>query len=103
MEIINGKKYYSLEEISNYIKSQDSLGDVAYNLNHEKIVEANKQWVVYNNPEAATVGIMHIDEWRETNSTDLELDSKWNTRKDAIGRARALADENDLDAILSEE
>jgi hypothetical protein len=31
---------YTLEEIKNYIISQDSLGDVLYNLNKQKIEEA---------------------------------------------------------------
>jgi hypothetical protein len=35
-------KQYTIEEIRNYIKSQDSLGDVLYNLTEEKIDEANK-------------------------------------------------------------
>lgn len=33
---------FTIEEIRNYIKSQDSLGDVMYNLNAEKIIEANE-------------------------------------------------------------
>ena len=32
---------FTIEEIINYIMSQDSLGDVMYNLNAEKIIEAN--------------------------------------------------------------
>lgn len=34
-------KKFDLEEIKNYIISQDSLGDVLYNLNEEKIEQAN--------------------------------------------------------------
>lgn len=33
---------FTIEEIRNYIISQDSLGDVVYNLKVEKIIEANK-------------------------------------------------------------
>jgi hypothetical protein len=33
---------FTIEEIRNYIMSQDSLGDVMYNLNVKKIIEANK-------------------------------------------------------------
>ena len=33
---------FTIEEIRNYIMSQDSLGDVMYNLKAEKIIEANK-------------------------------------------------------------
>tara|TARA_R110002167_G_scaffold330514_1_gene537187 strand:- start:576 stop:773 length:198 start_codon:yes stop_codon:yes gene_type:complete len=33
---------FTIEEIRNYIMSQDSLGDVMYNLKAEKIIEANE-------------------------------------------------------------
>lgn len=33
---------FTIEEIRNYILSQDSLGDVMYNLKAEKIIEANQ-------------------------------------------------------------
>lgn len=33
---------FTIEEIRNYILSQDSLGDVLYNLKAEKIIEANQ-------------------------------------------------------------
>ena len=33
---------FTIEEIRNYILSQDSLGDVMYNLKAEKIIEANE-------------------------------------------------------------
>ena len=33
---------FTIEEIRNYIISQDSLGDVMYNLNAENIIEANE-------------------------------------------------------------
>ncbi len=33
---------FTIEEIRKYIKSQDSLGDVLYNLKEEKIIEANE-------------------------------------------------------------
>ncbi len=36
-------KTFSIEEIKNYILSQDSLGDVLYNLSEEKIKKANKK------------------------------------------------------------
>ena len=32
---------FSIEEIRNYILSQDSMGDILYNLKAEKIIEAN--------------------------------------------------------------
>lgn len=35
-------KKYTIEEIRNYILSQDSLGDVLYNLKEENIDKANK-------------------------------------------------------------
>ena len=36
------KTTFTIEEIKNYILSQDSLGDVLYNLKTEKIIEANQ-------------------------------------------------------------
>jgi len=33
---------FTIEEIRNYILSQDSFGDVLYNLKSEKIIEANQ-------------------------------------------------------------
>lgn len=36
------KETFTVEEIRNYITSQDSLGDVLYNLKAEKIIEANQ-------------------------------------------------------------
>lgn len=33
---------FTIEEIRKYILSQDSLGDVMYNLKAEKIIEANE-------------------------------------------------------------
>ena len=33
---------FTIEEIRKYILSQDSLGDVLYNLTEEKIIEANE-------------------------------------------------------------
>lgn len=38
---MSNKKVFTVEEIRNYIASQDSLGDVAYNLTEENIVKAN--------------------------------------------------------------
>jgi len=32
---------FSIEEIKKYILSQDSMGDILYNLNEAKIIEAN--------------------------------------------------------------
>jgi len=32
---------FTIDEIRNYILSQDSLGDVLYNLTEEKIIKAN--------------------------------------------------------------
>lgn len=34
---------YTIEEIRNYIESQDSLGDVAYNLSPSNIEKANEK------------------------------------------------------------
>lgn len=34
---------FTITEIRKYILSQDSLGDVLYNLKAEKIIEANKE------------------------------------------------------------
>lgn len=34
---------FTIEEIKNYILSQDSLGDVLYNLNEENINKANEK------------------------------------------------------------
>lgn len=34
---------FTIPEIRNYILSQDSLGDVLYNLKAEKIIEANNK------------------------------------------------------------
>jgi S-adenosylmethionine hydrolase len=36
------KSMYTMEEIRNYITSQDSFGDVIYNLRSNKINEANE-------------------------------------------------------------
>jgi hypothetical protein len=36
---------FTVDEIRNYIDSQDSLGDIAYKLSAENIVEANKEKV----------------------------------------------------------
>jgi len=33
---------FTIEEIKNYIISQDSLGDVLYNLKEENIIKANQ-------------------------------------------------------------
>ena len=33
---------FTIEEIKSYILSQDSLGDVLYNLTEEKIIKANE-------------------------------------------------------------
>lgn len=35
-------KTFTIEEIKNYLKQQDSLGDVLYNLTEENITKANK-------------------------------------------------------------
>lgn len=37
------KESFTIEEIKNYIKSQDSLGDVLYFLNAENIRKANQK------------------------------------------------------------
>lgn len=36
------QKTFTIDEIKNYILSQDSLGDVLYNLTEEKIIRANE-------------------------------------------------------------
>ncbi len=36
------KETFTIEEIKNYILSQDSLGDVLYNLNAENIIKSNQ-------------------------------------------------------------
>lgn len=36
------QKTFTIDEIKNYILSQDSLGDVLYNLTDEKIIRANE-------------------------------------------------------------
>ena len=33
---------FTIEEIKKYILSQDSMGDIIYNLNEEKIIKANQ-------------------------------------------------------------
>lgn len=33
---------FTIEEIKNYVQSQDSLGDVLYNLKEENVINANK-------------------------------------------------------------
>lgn len=33
---------FTIDEIKNYILSQDSLGDVLYNLTEQKIIKANE-------------------------------------------------------------
>jgi len=35
-------KKFTIEEIKNYLQSQDSLGDIHYNLSEENIMAANK-------------------------------------------------------------
>ena len=35
------EKKFTNEEIRNYINSQDSMGDIAYNLSEENIIKAN--------------------------------------------------------------
>lgn len=38
---VKTKKLFTIEEIRAYITSQDSLGDVLYNLNADNIIKAN--------------------------------------------------------------
>lgn len=40
---LNGLSRFTVQEICNYIESQDSLGDVAYNLSVENIEKANQK------------------------------------------------------------
>ncbi len=35
---------FTIEQIKNYLRSQDSLGDVLYNLSEENILKANKKY-----------------------------------------------------------
>ncbi len=35
-------KTFTIEEIKNYLKLQDSLGDIHYNLSEENIIAANQ-------------------------------------------------------------
>lgn len=67
-------KKFDLEEIKNYIISQDSLGDVLYNLNEEKIEQANiipkvKKYFSYSNE-----GIKHLFNEREYIEIDQNID-----------------------------
>ena len=48
------QKTFTIDEIKNYILSQDSLGDVLYNLTEEKIIRANEL-------------MEEEDEWEEDN------------------------------------
>jgi hypothetical protein len=36
------QKTFTIEEIRKYILSQDSMGDILYNLKEEKIIQANQ-------------------------------------------------------------
>ena len=46
-------KTYTIEQIRKYILSQDSLGDVLYNLKESKIDEANEEPIEeYNGDES---------------------------------------------------
>ncbi len=51
---------FTLEEIRNYIKSQDSLGDVMYNLNATNIMKANE-------PEKSVDDCAYYDEHQGKN------------------------------------
>jgi RNA polymerase-binding transcription factor DksA len=53
---------FTIEEIKNYIISQDSLGDVLYNLNEQKIEEANNPHCV-NCGEPITVEMSWENEY----------------------------------------
>jgi glycyl-tRNA synthetase alpha subunit len=57
---------FTIEQIKHYILSQDSLGDVLYNLTEENITKANQS----NNDE---------EEWsedEENNNSDMEYEWK---------------------------
>ena len=43
IDVIQSRKLFSIEEIKNYIKSRDSLGDVMYFLSVENIEKANDE------------------------------------------------------------
>ena len=51
---------FTIDEIRNYILSQDSLGDVLYNLSSSKIFEANQ----FNEEEE--------DEWDELDDDEIK-------------------------------
>lgn len=55
------KPMFTIEQIKKYILSQDSLGDVMYNLNADKIKEANK--VSHECPECGDD--IEEDEWNK--------------------------------------
>lgn len=50
-------KKFTIEEIKKYIESQDSMGDMLYNLSEDNIIEANKP----NGSELKTFLEDHID------------------------------------------
>lgn len=54
-------KTYTIEQFRNYLLSQDSMGNILYNLKEEKIDHANKRWVVYVHPESDCVLIDTLD------------------------------------------
>ena len=56
-------KQYTVEQIRNYILSQDSLGDVLYNLTEEKIDEANHVIKIIGCVET-------VDNWGNENKLD---------------------------------
>lgn len=54
-------KKYTIEEIKNYILSQDSLGDVLYNLSEENIDKANED-------KKSNSDILDEYEWKNSQS-----------------------------------
>jgi hypothetical protein len=54
------KMMFTIEEIRNYILSQDSLGDVLYNLKEENIRKANEKNV---DLESEETDFSDIDYW----------------------------------------
>lgn len=53
---------YSIEQIKKYITSQDSLGDVLYNLNEENINKVNTTTDISDNgdcPHCGSEDVMH--------------------------------------------
>ena len=55
------KETFTIEEIRNYLQSQDSLGDIHYNLSAKNIIKANYchcgKPIDTSNPECVDAGV----------------------------------------------